>query len=199
MKSELIRSDSALRRTLSGLMLALALALSGPVLAQGDGANAARVQELRQLQQSLTELRQQAMADNPELEQRQQAFQDRVMSRMRDEGVEPRKAIRRLQDISRKLQSGEVGETERNELMQEYQQTRTEVMQARRVAMGDEAIIEAEQALRTALIEAMAEQDAEAPAMIERFETLRREVGRNRGGGPNAGAGRGGSGQGSGQ
>ncbi len=174
--------DKPVQRLVLVMILLLAAGLPSSGLAQEGAGDAQAIRaELRDLQQSLTQLREQAMAENPALERRQQAFQDQVLSRMRDEGVEPRKSIRRLQDISRQLQAGEVAESERRGLMTEYQEMRSEVMAARRVAMQDQKIIDAEASLRSEMLAAMREQDADAPAMIERFENLRRELAESRG------------------
>ncbi|MEX0385713.1 hypothetical protein [Spiribacter onubensis] len=161
-------------------------ALSGGVQAQNTGGQpGAQQQELQQLQQTLSSIRQQAMEENPGLQERQQVLQDQMMSRMRDEGVDPREDVKRLQDIARELRGGEVAEEQRAGLMEEYQSTRQALLDARRAAMQDERIKNSQLELQDDLVSAMTEQNADVPEMIDRFETLRSEM-----------AGRGGSGSG---
>jgi len=172
--------NSRAGRMVGVVMLGLLLALSGQSFAQDatDGLQGKR-QELRELQETLSEIRQTAMADHPELQRQQDALQTQVMSRMRDAGVEPRKSIRRLQDITRELRSGEAAEEDQAALMQEYQETREAVLTARREALDDDGVREAQKALQSDLVDAMSEQEAAVPEMIERFEALREEVTRS--------------------
>ena len=169
--------NSRAGRMVGVVMLGLLLALSGQSFAQDatDGLQGKR-QELRELQETLSEIRQTAMADHPELQRQQDALQTQVMSRMRDAGVEPRKSIRRLQDITRELRSGEAAEEDQAALMQEYQETRESVLAARREALDDDGVRDAQEALQSDLVDAMTEQDPTVPEMIERFETLREDV-----------------------
>ncbi len=132
--------------------------------------------ELQVLQQELSALRQEAMAANPEFEQRQQSWQDAFMSMIRDDGIQPRKAIRRLQDMERELRGDELGEEERAVMREEFLGLRDRLMEARRKALQDEDLTEARESLQADLITAMAAINADAPEMIERFETLRNQL-----------------------
>lgn len=175
--------DTGARWMVSAVTMALVLGLGSPVTAQESDENRqGKREELRELQQSLSEIRETAMAENPELQQQQDKLQTQVMSRMRDQGIEPRKSIRRLQDITRELRSGDVAEEDQAALMTEYQETREEVLAARRDALDDEGVREAQENLQDDLVEAMSEQDPAVPEMIERFEVLREEVSGSRGG-----------------
>ncbi len=140
----------------------------------------AQQQEFQQLRQSLSQIREQAMSANPALKKRQDSLQDQMMSRMRDEGVKPRSQIRRLQDITRELRAGEVPEEEQAALMQEYQQTRQALLQARRTAMQDERVRSAQIELQEDMMAAMAEQNGDVEMMIQRFDALREELSNRR-------------------
>lgn len=133
-------------------------------------------QALQSLQQSLSAIREKTMAANPELKQREESLQDQMMSRMRDEGVLPRKRIRRLQDMAEQMRSGEVPENEQAAMMESYQSLRQELLDARRVAMQDERIKTAQLQLQDDMVSAMTEQNAEVPSMIDRFEAMRAEL-----------------------
>ncbi len=150
------------------------------LVAAGAHAQSADLQEkqaeLQVLQQELSALRQEAMAANPEFEQRQQSWQDAFMSMIRDEGVQPRQAIRRLQDMERELRGGELSEEERAVMRDEFMALRDRLMDARRNALQDEDLTEARESLQADLMTAMAAIDADAPEMIERFESLRSEL-----------------------
>ena len=159
------------------LTLALAAACTaGNAAAQNTGDASAQRQELQSLQASLASIREEAVNENPSLGERQQSLEDRMMSRMRDEGVNPREDVKRLQDIARRLRSGEVAEEERPALMEEYQSTRQSLLQARRTAMQDSGIQQDQSQLQDDIVSAMTEIDDEVPDMIERFQNLRSEV-----------------------
>jgi len=134
---------------------------------------AAIEQELRTLQARLSSVREQAMAVNPNLQRRQEALQDQVMSRMRDEGVFPRRQIREIQEMARALAAGDLVEEERQALLVEYQAARDALLAARRIALEDHRIVAAQRAFGDELMDAMVAIDPEASAMAERFELLR--------------------------
>jgi preprotein translocase subunit SecD len=174
------------------IALTLAVSAAGAgfsVHAQDAGGSSPDRQELQSLQQSLASIREEAIEENPELADRQQSLEDRMMSRMRDEGVNPREDVRRLQDIARELRGGEVAEEERAGMMQEYQQTRQSLLQARRSAMQDSDIQQDQTALQEDIVSAMTAIDDGVPDMIDRFERLRGQVQQQRQPGSGGGAG----------
>lgn len=152
------------------LLCATSVALAEPPVPENP---AAIEQELRMLQGRLSSVREQAMAVNPSLQRRQDALQDQVMSRMRDEGVFPRKQIREIQEMARALASGDLAEEERQALLVEYQAARDALLAARRIALEDDRIVAAQRAFSDELMAAMVAIDPEASAMAERFELLR--------------------------
>lgn len=181
------------RRTV--LMFAVsALGAVGIAQAQntdGPSGPSAERQELQSLQQSLASIREEAINQNPNLGDRQQSLEDRMMSRMRDEGVNPRADVKRLQDIASQLRGGDVAEEERAGLMEEYQSMRQSLLEARRTAMQDSGIQEDQVELQDDIVSAMSEIDDEVPDMIERFQSLRSEVQGQRRSGSAGGAGNG--------
>lgn len=178
------------RRTV--LMFAVsALGAVGIAQAQNTDGPSAERQELQSLQQSLASIREEAINQNPNLGDRQQSLEDRMMSRMRDEGVNPRADVKRLQDIASQLRGGDVAEEERAGLMEEYQSMRQSLLEARRTAMQDSGIQEDQVELQDDIVSAMSEIDDEVPDMIERFQSLRSEVQGQRRSGSAGGAGNG--------
>lgn len=173
-----VHTKAVSRWLVSGLLV-LGLLGSPAAIAQGQGqATSFEVMqaELEVLRQSLSSLRERVMAANPSLQSRQRSLQDQMMSLMRDEGIQPRKEIRRLQDMARQLREDELDETQRAELLQTYQQSRETLLQARSSAMNDEDVVREQTRLQDDLVAAMTAENAEVPAMIERFETLRGEL-----------------------
>jgi hypothetical protein len=145
-------------------MALLTLGLAMPAFGQGsDGDAQGKRQELQSLRQSLAAIRQSAMEANPELAERQSQLEDQMMARMRDEGVQPRKDIRRLQDIASELRQGDIDDERREALRTEYQTTREELLEARRTAMNDEQIRESLRVLREQRMAAMSELNADVP------------------------------------
>jgi len=178
------------RRAVVTLAIA-ALGATGLAQAQSSDGSSSNRQELQSLQQSLASIREEAINQNPGLADRQQSLEDRMMSRMRDEGVNPREDVKRLQDIARELRGGEVAEEDRAALMEEYQSTRQALLQARRTAMQDSGIQSDQTQLQEDIVSAMSEIDGNVPQMIDRFETLRSNVQSQRQSGGGAGNGSG--------
>ncbi len=175
-----VQTKAALRWLLSA-MLIVGLFGSPAAMAQDDGQDQAASLEVIQaeleiLRQSLASLRERVMAANPSLQARQSSLQDQIMSLMRDDGIQPRKEIRRLQDMARQLREDPLDETQRAELLQTYQQSREALLQARSSAMNDEDVVREQTRLQDDLVAAMTAENAEVPAMIERFETLRSQL-----------------------
>lgn len=141
-----------------------------------DGEFQAKLKEFQSLQQSLESVRKQTMADNPELQRRQSSLQDQMMSLVRDEGVLPRKRIRRLQDMARSLRSGEMSEDEQAAMRESYREMSQELLDARRAALQDEQMKSAQLEFIEDREAAMTEVDADVPAMLERSRTLRQEL-----------------------
>lgn len=161
-----------MKQFFSAILLSIALATTAQ--ASDIPENPAEIeQELRTLQARLTAAREEAMTANPKLQKRQEALQDEVMSRMRDEGVFPRRQIREIQDMASELSGGELAEEEREALLAEYQVARDELLAARRTALEDERIIASQRAFSDELMNAMLAVDPQADEMAERFEVLR--------------------------
>ena len=156
-----------------GVML-LSIALVTTAQASDIPENPAAIeQELRTLQARLSAAREEAIQVNPNLQKRQEALQDEVMSRMRDEGVFPRRQIREIQDMARKLSDDGLTEEARQTLLAEYQVARDALLAARRVALEDKRIIASQRAFSDELMNAMVAVDPQAEAMAARFEVLR--------------------------
>lgn len=171
--------------------LLLALGVSGPVVAQNGSADGqqdvqALQEELQALQQELAEIRNAALENNPGLRERQTSLQNEVMTRMRDEGVNPEQDIRRLQDIATELRSGELSESEQQALAQEYRETRQDLLEARRTALEAGPVQDAQARFREDLITAMEAENPDVRELIDDFERLRGEL---RGRGPSRGQG----------
>jgi len=175
MKRIMHRAAGALAALLLGLGVAApAVAQSGSA---GEGQDVqALEQELQAIQQELAEIRNAAMENNPELRDRQASLQSEVMTRMRDEGVNPEQDIRRLQDIATELRSGELSESEQQELAQEYRETRQELLEARRTVLDAESVQDSQAAFREDLITAMEAENPDVRELIDDFERLREEL-----------------------
>ncbi|RZU98096.1 hypothetical protein [Spiribacter vilamensis] len=178
------------RRTFLTLAVSAA-GVAGIAAAQNTDGPSAQRQELQSLQESLASIREEAINENPNLGDRQESLEDRMMSRMRDQGVNPREDVKRLQDIARQLRGGDVAEEERATLMEEYQSKRQSLLEARRTAMQDSGIQEDQAQLQDDIVSAMSDIDGEVPDMIERFQDLRSEVQGQRRSGSAGGAGNG--------
>lgn len=192
---------SGAMRPIRQLAIVLALAFSPLAMAQqaqqetspgseaqnGAGTVAEARNRMREAQEELERIRDQALASRPELREQQADLQQRITDRLRAEGVDPEADIQRLQEIADEIRSGEIDDQRQQELVAEYQQKRTALLEARRAALQDQAIQEDTEEFRSALLTAMREEDDSVDELIsdltEAQQTLRQEMQRGTMGG----------------
>lgn len=177
--------------SLAGLIAAAALALASPLaMAQGMGQQGQGGQggdpqmEMQQLQQTLAETQQQAIENNPDLEQKGEALENLVLDKMEAAGYQPRRDLETLESAEEQLRDPDLSAEERQQVIQteEVQQAQMNLQEAQQAVAQDEEILEAQEALREDLMVAMRQENADIDDVIERMQSLQQQMQQQQGG-----------------
>lgn len=173
-------------RWIAGLIAAASLALaSSAAMAQGMGGGMMGEQgggnpqmEMQQLQQRLAETQQQAIENNPRLQEQGDALENLVLDKMEDAGYQPRQDLETLEAAEEQLRDPDLSAEERQELIQseDVQRAQMNLQEAQQSVAGDPEVQEAQEALRDDLMAAMREENPEVESMIERMQTLQQQM-----------------------
>ncbi|WP_024328028.1 hypothetical protein [Thioalkalivibrio sp. AKL19] len=181
-----IRSQS-----LAGLIAAAALALASPLaMAQGmgqqgqggmgmQGGQGGNPQmEMQQLQQTLAETQQQAIENNPQLEQKGEELENLVLDKMESAGYQPRRDLETLESAEEQLRDPDLSAEQRQEVIQseDVQQAQMNLQEAQQAVAQDEEVLEAQESLREDLMAAMRQQNADIDDVIERMQSLQQQM-----------------------
>lgn len=165
----------------------VALLMSAPAFSQEAPADAAQPsikpqagqqgqssprQQIRAIQNKLTQIEQAALEANPELKEKRKELESMVQENMEEEGHNPEKDVERLKEIQKKAQSGDMDEEERKALSKEFQEKRQSLAGAQQKAMQDEEIQKAQEELNEQTLEAMKEEDPETEELISKMRQL---------------------------
>ncbi len=173
-------------RPLAGMIAAAALVFASPMLmAQGMGQPGMQQQgqanpqmEMQQLQQELAAIQQQAIQNNPELEQKGDALEGLVMDKMEAAGYAPRRDLETLEDAQEQLQDPELSADERQAVIQseDVQQAQMNLQEAQQAVAGDEEIQDAQVELREDLMEAMRAANPDVDDLLARLQSLQQQM-----------------------
>ena len=133
-------------------------------------------QRMRAIAAKLQKAEEAALADNPDLADRRDAYQALLRDTMIEKGADPESSMKRLEEIRTEAQSGNVPAGEREALAKEFQQTRQSLVAARQAAMQDEEVAAARKAFREDLLTAMNEQNPDTPALIRELQRIRQAM-----------------------
>jgi len=150
--------------------------------------------ELQKTNQELAAIREKTLENNPELAKRRDELSALVQETMSEQGHDPDAQIERLEELRKKMQSGDVEASERREILQEAQSQQQQLQQAQQAALQDEEVQQAREAFGEDLIAAMKEEDPRTEELIQKLDKQRRalrEMAPNRPGGPSGGQSRG--------
>ena len=187
-----IRSQS-----LAGLIAAAALALASPLaMAQGmgqqgqggmgmQGGQGGNPQmEMQQLQQTLAETQQQAIQNNPQLEQKGEELENLVLDKMESAGYQPRRDLETLESAEERLRDPDLSSEERQQVIQseDVQQAQMNLQEAQQAVAQDQEIREAQESLRDDLMAAMRQENADIDNVIERMQSLQQQMQQQQGG-----------------
>lgn len=133
-------------------------------------------QKLQSLQRELGQLQQQALKENPELKKQQQDLQDLVVSTMQDNGHTPEKDMARMREIQGKLQSKDVKQGQKQQLVQEMRKRQRALAQGRQEAFKDKEVQKKSTEFRDNLLAAMKEVDPEAQSLLKEYQETRQKM-----------------------
>jgi len=169
-------------------MLAAALALPVAAGAQEAAPQAAPqagqqkqkmqkiVQEYRQAAQKLQQIRQETIAENPELEEQREAFETQVQDAMSETGYDVEAGRTKMEKLGKRFQNEELSKEERQKLASEFQAERQKMQQAQQKVLQQEDIRKAGEKLQEDTLTAMKEQDPQTEELLQRMEKLRQQL-----------------------
>lgn len=181
-------------QSLAGLIAAAALALASPLaMAQGmgqQGQGGMGMQggnpqmEMQQLQQTLAETQQQAIQNNPQLEQKGEELESLVLDKMESAGYQPRRDLQTLESAEERLRDPDLSTEERQQVIQseDVQQAQMNLQEAQQAVAQDQEIRAAQESLRDDLMAAMRQENADIDNVIERMQTLQQQMQQQQGG-----------------
>ncbi|AKJ94831.1 MULTISPECIES: hypothetical protein [Thioalkalivibrio] len=188
-----IRSQS-----LAGLIAAAALALASPLaiaqgMGQGQGQGGMGMQggqggnpqmEMQQLQQTLAETQQQAIENNPQLEQKGEELENLVLDKMEAAGYQPRRDLETLESAEEQLRDPDLSAEQRQEVIQseDVQQAQMNLQEAQQAVAEDQEIRQAQESLREDLMAAMRQENADIDDVIERMQQMQQQMQQQQGG-----------------
>ena len=174
-----------MKRVTSTLAVALAaIAFSATTAnAQGAAAGGADQQEAQQLMQQyrqkasrLQQIHKETIEANPELATQQEEFEKKVRQAVEDEGYDVEQGQQRVQELAQKMQSGDLDQSERKAVMQDFQAERQEMTQARNKVMQKPEIQSAGQQLQEDTLAAMKKQNSNTQDLLDEMDSLRSEL-----------------------
>jgi len=131
--------------------------------------------EIQQLNQQLAQIQQATIEANPELADQRDELIANVDEKMIEAGHDPEASRQKIGDLHEQLQGGELTTDESQSVSAEIRQHQTQLQQAQRQAMQDEAIQTEVQALNENLVEAMAERNPQTEQLIAQLQSAQQE------------------------
>lgn len=172
-----------IKRATTVLLLALAaLSVTSVASAQGSGSSADQqkaqqlMQQYRQKAAKLQQIHQETIKSNPDLAQEQKDFEQQVRQAVENEGYDVDKGQQRVQEMAKKLQSGDLSDSERQAVMKDFQAERQQMVEARNAALQKPEIQKAGKQLQEDTMDAMKEQDSQTPQLLDDMEDLRTKL-----------------------
>ncbi len=159
------------RHLLVAGIVALGLIFAGSAAAQQQAQA-----EIQELQQRLMQIQQQAVENNPQLQDQAEELESLVMRTMEDAGFDPEGGIARLEQIQADFQDESISDEERQGMMQEAQEIQADLQQGQQMALQDQEVIEAQEAFEENLMDAMRAEDPDTDELLARFEELRADM-----------------------
>lgn len=162
-------------RKLGASIAIAALVLGVAGLAQAQQGQNPQMQ-LQQLQQRLMTIQQQAMQNNPQLQDEAEDLEDLVIKTMEDAGFDAEGGLARLEQLQREFQGDDVSDERRQTILQEAQEIQMELQEGQQLAMQDEEVIQAQERFQDNMLDAMRAEDPETDELLETFERLQTQM-----------------------
>jgi chromosome segregation ATPase len=133
-------------------------------------------QELTQLQERVSAIRDTAMEENPELRKQGEDLKDLVASKIDARGYDLEGAAEKLQSIQKQLQNEDLPQDQQEQLVGEFKDMQRELLQVRNDVMQDEEVQNAQAQLQEELLAAMREEEPELNQILSQMEQAREEM-----------------------
>lgn len=170
-------------------LLSAALLLPTAVLAQdaGNEAEAAEeptqkekrqelVQQYQKTVKKLQQIRDEAVTENPSLQEQSRTYEDRIEQAIKDSGYDLEAGREKLKEMGGRFQDEDLSQEEREALAAEFQAERQKLQQAQQQASQQEEVVAAYRKLQENVITAMKEQDPQTEALMQRLRDLRQQL-----------------------
>lgn len=161
--------------TLCALAIA-ALSVTGMAVA-ADSSGQNNTQQLmktyRSDAQQLKQIHDKTVRNNPQLAKEQQQFQDQVKGAIKKQGYDIKDGQKHMQSMAKKLQSGNLSDKQRKQVMQNFQQERQKMVKARNAALSQPDVQKSGQKLESDTIAAMKKQNPKTPQLISEMKSVR--------------------------
>lgn len=171
----------------------IALVVVAPLHAQQQGAPAAQgevspAQKEQQLafqqardeyvaaQQRLEQIQQETIQASPELQKKEEAFNDLLVKEMKSKGHSPKQEQAEIEKLQKQLQDTKLPETEREALMNQFQEKIMAYRKAQVEAMKNQDIQKAQNELLDEIVTAMKEHDPQTEPLIEQMTQKRQQL-----------------------
>ena len=178
-----MKTQRLYRRFLILAAAVITLALAGTALAQmgqhqGAQQPGALEREFLQLQQRLQKAQQQAMENDPALQEKTDAMEDMVTEKMREAGYDPGAIMESLLAAQGQLQDESLSDAQRREVLEsrEVREAQQQLQEAQQAVMQDPEVAEAQRSLEADMMDAMRKEEPETDRMIERMREIQREA-----------------------
>lgn len=123
--------------------------------------------------QQLEQIHDKTIKNNPQLAKEQQQFQDQLKSAIKKQGYDVNAGQKRMQAMAKKLQSGNLSDQKRKQVMQNFQQERQQMVKARNKALSNSDIQQSGQKLQNDTMAAMKKQNPKTTQLISEIKSVR--------------------------
>lgn len=134
------------------------------------------VQQLRQKTVKLRHIRAETLKSNPSLRREQQAFVAKVKKAIKNQGYDLKAGRQRIQNLTSKLNSGNLSKAKRQSVMQALRAERTAFAKARAAALQQPGIQKAAKQLQHDVLVAMMADNDRVVALIQEIKALRKQL-----------------------
>ena len=132
--------------------------------------------EYMALQKRLSQIQQDTLQAQPELQKQEQAWHDLILAKMSNNGKNAQEDMAEIKKIEEKLRSGETPESDRQALMSDYQKKAVAFRDAQAQAMQNPEVQAAQKKLSDAIVTAMKEKDPQTEQLIEQMKQKEQQL-----------------------
>jgi DNA repair exonuclease SbcCD ATPase subunit len=168
-----------------GILTLAALCFTGTAFAadsaqqdgvQPNGDQQKLMQKYSQDAQKLKDIHDKTVKKNPQLVKEQQQFRDQVRDAIKKQGYDVETGQKRMQSLAKKMQSDDLDQDQRKQVMQKFQKERQQLSQARNAALSKPEIKKSGEKLQNDTITAMNKQNSKTKKLISEMKNMRNKL-----------------------